>query len=91
MLTCEVTTVRGITSAVIITWISVGNELRRVESTSGSIVGSSMVYNDQLYISELTSEDNYTCRAVINSTSQPQNEAFITVELTCECYHCNSP
>ena len=86
-LTCEVTTVRGITSAVIITWRSFGIEPRRVENASGIIVDGSVVYRDQLYISELTSENYYICRAVINSTSRPSYSAYYRVRFTCKYYY----
>ena len=78
---------RGITSAVIIRWRSFHNELRRVENASGSIVDDSVVYRDQLYISELMNEDYYFCTAIINSTSQPQYTDYYRVQLTCKCYH----
>ena len=78
---------RGITSAVIITWRISDNELRRVENASGSIVDSSVVYRDQLYISELMSEDYYICTVIINSTSRLYRSAYYRVKLTCKCYH----
>ena len=78
---------RGITSAVIIIWRIPGNELRRVENASGSIIDSSMVYRDQLYISELMSEDYYFCRGIINSTREIFFSAYYRVQLTCKCYH----
>ena len=85
-LTCEVTTVRGITSRVTIIWTSLDNEVGRVENAIGNnSVDSLVVYRDQFFISALTSEDRYDCRAVINSTSQPQNVASIRLELTCKC------
>ena len=85
-LTCDVTTVRGITSGLTITWSSsLGGEVRRVENVTGNVVDNSVLYSDQLFISSLTSEDSYTCRAVINS--QPLNafSRFILLRLTCEC------
>ena len=85
-LTCDVTTVRGITSGLTITWSSsLDGEVRRVENVTGNVVDSSVLYSDQLNISSLVSDDRYTCRAVINS--QPLN-AFtrsILLRLTCEC------
>ena len=89
-LTCDVTTVRGITSGLTITWsTSLGGEVRRVDNVTGNVVGSSVFYRDQLNISSVPGEDLYSCRAFINSTSQPQN-AFsrsILLRLTCKCYH----
>ena len=82
-LTCDVTTVRGITGGLTITWSSsLDGEVRRVENVTGN--DGSVLYSDQLFISSLTSEDSYTCRAVINSALQPQDVASIRLELTCE-------
>ena len=84
-LTCDVTTVRGITSGLTITWSSfLDGEVRRVENVTGNVVDNSMLYSDQLFIPSLASEDTYTCRAVINSALQPQHVASIRLELTCE-------
>ena len=90
-LTCDVTTVRGITSGLIIIWSSQSlGEVRRVENVTGNVVDSSVFYRDQLNISSLTTDDTYTCRAFINSTSQQPQGAFsrsILIQLTCKCYH----
>ena len=84
-LTCDVTTVRGITSGVTITWSSsLDGEVKRVENVTDNVVDSLVLYSDQLFVSSLTSEDSYTCRAVINSALQPQDVASIRLELTCE-------
>lgn len=83
-LTCEVTTVKGITSGMTITWTSLDNEIRRVENAIGDSVDNSVVYRDQFFIS-LTSDGRYDCKAVINSTSQLQSTASIRLELTCKC------
>ena len=88
-LSCDVTLVRGVTSGLTILWISrspenVVNEVRRTDNPIGNVTGSLVVYRDQFYISALTNEDHYYCRAIINTTSQPQLEDSIQIQLTCK-------
>ena len=82
-LTCVVTSVRGITSRPTITWLALGDEVRRVNDVIGNVIETSVSYRDQLNISSLTSDGSYTCRAVFNSTMQVSNRNIIRLELTC--------
>ena len=84
-LVCDVAVVRGITSGLTILWIdSRVNEVRRTDNPNGNLTGSSVVYRDHYFISALTSEDRYYCRAVINATSYPQLQDSIQLQLTCK-------
>jgi len=81
--------VRGITSQLTIQWFHFDNKVRRVENTTGNIVGDSMVYRDLLNISSLTCEDDYWYIATINAMShnmQLRDLAMIRLKLTCKCY-----
>ena len=82
-LTCVVTSVRGITSRVTITWLALGDKVRRVDNLIGNVIGASLSYRDQLNISSLSSDGSYTCRAIINSTMQVSSRNVIRLELTC--------
>ena len=77
-----------------IIWTSLDDEVRRVENAIDNMVDGSVVYRDQFVIASLINEDHYDCRAVINSTSQPQSVASIRLEFTCKCmlqaYICNN-
>ena len=82
-LTCVVFTLRGITSRVTITWLALGDEVRRVDNVIGNVIGTSVSYRDQLNISSLTSDGSYTCRAIINSTTQDSSQDVIRLVFTC--------
>ena len=67
-LQCEVTTVRGITSRVDIVWSSNGTVMRRMNDTTASTLGNSLVYTDYHTIQMLNTSDHnrvITCDAVI--------------------------
>ena len=69
-LQCEVTTVRGITSRVDIVWSSNGTVLRRINSTTATTMGNSLVFIDSYMISVLITSYNarvYECEVVINA------------------------
>ena len=81
-LTCDVTTVRGITSGLTIIWSEFGVEVRRVQNAIGNVVGTSVSYTEQ----SLTHDSNFSCRAIINSASRPQDVTSIRIELTCKSH-----
>ena len=72
-LECSVTTVRGITSRVDITWSRNGAELQITEGVNvHSTTDNSVVYTDTYTIMEVSADDDgrlYQCEVVINSTS----------------------
>ena len=70
MLQCEVTTVRNITSRVDIVWSSDGTVLSRINDTTATTMGDSLVFIDSYMISMLTTSYNarvYECEVVINA------------------------
>jgi len=73
-LECSVTTVRGITSTVVIIWSSDGTELKRMEGVNvSSTTDNSVLYTNTYNISQLSTTDDgreYRCEGVI-STSPP--------------------
>ena len=76
-LDCTVTTVRGISSSVIIAWTTGGIELRRVDDITADIENDSTIYIDSFEISSLSALDNgreYQCTVIINAT-QPVNSS----------------
>ena len=86
-LTCEVTTVRGITSGITIQWIIFGyGEGRKVENVTGNVLGNSVVYRDLYEISRLTRESSYWCDGIINSVPRRTSFDAISLRFTCECY-----
>ena len=67
-LTCNTTTVRGITSRVDLVWRR-GNNI--VRTTENSTMDSSLIYSDTYTISSLRTEDDnrlYECRVVIHTS-----------------------
>ena len=86
-LTCEVTTLRGITSGVTIEWITSGfGEHRRVVNVTGSVVNNTVVYRDLYRIPRLTTEGFVRCQGIINTIpiSGPYNIDTIRLILTCK-------
>ena len=70
-LTCNVTTVRGITSRVEIVWSRGNNNERTTESSIPTTTDSSLIYLDTYSISSLRTEDDsrlYECRVVIHTS-----------------------
>ena len=80
-LTCDVTTVRGITSGLTIIWSEFGVEVSRVQNAISNVVETSVSYTEQL-----THDSNFSCRAIINSASRPQDVASVRIELTCKSH-----
>ena len=74
-LECNVIAVRGITSRVNLSWLTLTEYdftiLKRVEDVTANIVNNSAVYTDQLVTPPLSVNDNgrvYYCAVSINST-----------------------
>ena len=85
-LQCEVTTVRGITSRVDIVWSSDSTVLRRINNTTATTMGNSLVYTDSYTISQLSTADDgrvIQCEVVI--TANPLARDSITLDVTGEC------
>ena len=86
-LQCEVTTVRGITSRVDIVWSSGGTVLRRINGTTPTTMGNSLVYTDSLNILQLsTTADGRViqCEIVINTSPSVMATDSITLDVTGE-------
>ena len=69
-LTCNVTTVRGITSEVDIVWRREGNTLNRSNNVTQTLLDSSLLYTDTYIISPLSTDDDgqeYECSVVIHT------------------------
>ena len=68
-LTCNVTAVRGITSGVDIIWTRNGTEVERMEGVNvSSTTGNMAMYTDTYTISQLSTNDEYQCEVVINTS-----------------------
>ena len=70
-LTCNVSTVRGITSRVEIAWRRDGIHLSGSNNSLPSTVDSSVLYSDSYTISPLSTNDSgrqYECRLVIRTS-----------------------
>ena len=88
-LQCEVTTVRGITSRVDIVWRSGGAVLRRMNGTTPTTMGSSLVYTHNYTISHLNTTDDARvihCEVVINTTPPVMATDSITLNVTGEYF-----
>ena len=86
-LQCEVTTVRGITSRVDIMWSSGGTVLRRMNDTTATTMGNSLVYTDSYTISQLSTTDEgrmIQCEVVINASPSVMASDSITLDVTGE-------
>jgi len=81
LLECNVTTVRGITSSVDITWITNDEEVRRVSNALGKTGGNSTVYTDHYNIARSLLRNNtiYYCQVIINSKQLVSAEAFYRI------------
>ena len=77
---------RGIASELTIIWSEFGVEVSRVQNSTGNVVGTSVSYTEQLILYPLTHDSNFSCRAIINSASRPQDLASIRIELTCKSH-----
>jgi len=70
-LTCNVTTVRGITSGLDIVWRSDNSIARTIQNPIPTVMDSSLVYTDTFTISPLRTEDDgrlYECRVVVHTS-----------------------
>ena len=68
-LTCNVTTVRGITSEIM--WRSDNSIARTIQNPIPTIVDSLLVYTDTFTISPLRTEDDsrlYECRVIVDTS-----------------------
>ena len=86
-LQCNGTTVRGITSRVDIVWSNGGTVLRRMNGTTPTTIGSSLVYTDSLNIPPLsTTADGRViqCEVVINTSPSVMATDRITLDVTGE-------
>ena len=84
---CEVTTVRGITSGVEIIWRSGSTELERVNDTTPTTIGNSLVYTDSYTISSLETSDEgrvIMCTGVINGSPSVMGTNFTSLDVTCK-------
>jgi len=70
-LTCNITTVRGITSGVDVVWIRGNVDLRTVANISATTMRTSVTYIDYYTISSLSISDDsrgYECRLVVHAS-----------------------
>ena len=84
---CAVTTVRGITSRVDIVWSSGGTVLRRINGTTPTTMGNSLVYTESLSIPQLSTTDDgrvIQCGVVIDTSPSVMATDSITVDVTGE-------
>ena len=83
MLECNVTTVRGVTSNVDITWSRNGAMIRNVTATNSPSVNDSQVYTDFYTIPRLTTNDDggvYLCKVFIDSSTPVMAGGSITLD-----------
>ena len=87
-LQCGVTTVRGITSSLNITWRNGSTILRRMNGVSLTTMGSSLVYTDSYTISLLSEANDgnmIQCEVVINASPTVMAADSITLDVTSKC------
>ena len=90
-LECNVTAVRGITSRVDLSWLTLTENytiVRAVEDITANIVNNSAVYTDQLVTPQLSVNENgrvYYCVVSINSTLEVNGT--IVLDLTGKLLH----
>ena len=88
-LTCNVTTVRGITSRVEIVWSRGNNNERTTESSIPTTTDSSLIYLDTYSISSLRTEDDsrlYECRVVIHTSPVIMVNDTTRLDVTGMCF-----
>ena len=89
ILESTITTVRGITSRVDITWSSNGSELKRIEGLNhSSIANDSVIYTDFYTIPQLSTLDEgrtLMCNIFINTISPVTTTDNITLNVTGKC------
>ena len=87
-LQCEVTTVRAIDVEVDIVWSSDDGELQRINNTTPTTMGSSLVYRDNYTILLLNTSDEdrvIQCTVVIDSDALAMATSNTTLNVTGEC------
>jgi len=83
-LQCSATTVRGITSRVDIVWSSNGTVLERMDGTTATTMGNSLVYTDSYTISQLNANDDgrvIQCEVTINTIPSVMASTNITLDV----------
>ena len=83
ILTCNATTVRGITSTVDIVWSRSGNILQTMSNISLTTVGSSLSYMDSYTIPSLSVDDNdmeYECTMVVHTSPEIRVSDVVTID-----------
>ena len=83
-LTCNVTTVRGITSAVNMVWRKGRTILQKKRNPTFILMSSSLVYMDNYTISQLNSDDDgieYECRLVIRKSPPIKVSSSLTLDV----------
>ena len=86
-LQCNVTTVRGITSGVEIIWRNGGTVLDRVNDTTPTTIGNSLVYTDSYTILTLETSDEgrvIFCMGMINANPPVMGTGFTSLDVTCK-------
>ena len=89
-LQCNVTTVRGITSGVVIVWRSGGTELQRTNGSSPTTLNDLSVYIDTYVIPMLNTSHNtreYQCTVEINANPPKIVSDSITLNVNGEFIH----
>ena len=83
-LTCNVTTVRGISSTVDVVWRTGGSTLKRSNNVTQTLLDSSVLYIDTYTITPLSTNDDgreYECRVVMHSTPITRSLGSITMDV----------
>ena len=83
-LTCNATTVRGITSTVDIVWRSGGSILNRLNNVTQTLVDSSLLYMGTYTITSLSTDNDrrdYECSAIIRTSPVIRSSGYITVDV----------
>ena len=84
-LTCNATTVRGITSTVDIMWSRSGSNLQTMSNISSTTVGSSVSYTDSYTIPSLSVDDDemeYECILVVHTSPDIRVSDAVTIDAT---------
>ena len=83
-LTCNVTTVRGITSQIDMVWSKEDKTLKTLNNISPTIMDSSVVHSDSYTITALTVDDDdkgYECILTIKSVPIVRNSDTVILDL----------
>ena len=90
-LTCNVNTVRGITSQIDMVWRRKGKTLKTLNNISPIMMDSSVVYSDSYTITALTVDDDdrgYECTLTIKSSPIVRNSDTVILDLPGMWYCC---